>query len=47
MLGKKRLNEQEEYEFDQVYEKDYEGEFAEIPAEDPESPEDLIPIPVN
>ena len=37
MFGKKRLNENEEYEFDQVYEKDYEGEFAEIPAEDPEA----------
>ena len=36
MFGKKRLNENEEYEFDQVYEKDYEGEFAEIPAEDVE-----------
>ena len=43
MFRKKRLNENEEYEFDQVYEKDYEGEFAEIPAEDPENPEDLIP----
>ena len=43
MFRKKRLNENEEYEFDQVYEKDYEGEFDEIPAEDPENPEDLIP----
>ena len=43
MFGKKRLNEKEEYEFEQEYDENFDGQYAEIPTEEPETAEELIP----